>query len=84
MSVELVAVLVTSLLEVTGLVVMYGLLYRTRVRIEADHAALYLQGKRVEGVLREMRGRAGRPLRSCVRGRDATRRARERRSDPAC
>ena len=41
MSVELVAVLVASPLEVAGLVVMYGLLYRTRVKIEADHAALY-------------------------------------------
>jgi hypothetical protein len=55
MSLELAAILVTSLLEMAGLVFIGGLLYRVRGKIEADDAALYLQGKRVEEVLREMR-----------------------------
>jgi len=49
------AVLITALLEMTGLVILGGLLYRVREKVEADDAALYLQGKRVEEVLREMR-----------------------------
>jgi hypothetical protein len=54
MSLELAAVLVTSLLEMAGLVFLASLLYRTR-GTEADDAALYLQGGRVEEILREMR-----------------------------
>jgi hypothetical protein len=56
MSLELIAVLITSLLELTGLVFLGSLLYRTRSKMDADDAALYLQGKRLEEVLREMRG----------------------------
>lgn len=55
MSVELAAVLVTSLLEVAGLVILGVLLYRVWGKVEADDAALYRQGKRVEEVLQEMR-----------------------------
>jgi len=55
MSLELAAILITALLEMTGLVILGGLLYRVREKVEADDAALYLQGKRVEEVLREMR-----------------------------
>jgi hypothetical protein len=54
MSLELAAVLVTSLLEMGGLVFLASPLYRTR-GMEADDAALYLQGGRVEEILREMR-----------------------------
>jgi hypothetical protein len=55
MSLELAAILVTSLLEMAGLLIMGGLFYRVWGKIEADDAALYFQGKRVEDVLREMR-----------------------------
>ena len=55
MTLELAAVLVTALLEVTGLVILGAMLYRMRDKMDADDASLYLQGKRVEEVLREMR-----------------------------
>ena len=55
MTLELAAVLVTALLELTGVVILGGMLYRMRDKMGADAAALYLQGKRVEEVLREMR-----------------------------
>jgi hypothetical protein len=55
MSVELAAVVVTALLEMAGLVIMGRMLYRMRDKIEADDAALYRQGRRVEEVLRQMR-----------------------------
>jgi len=55
MSPEIIAILVTSLLEVAALVFLASLVHSTRGKIEADHAALYLQGRRVEEVLREMR-----------------------------
>ena len=44
-----------ALLEMVGLVIMGGLLYRLRDKTGGDDAALYLQGKRVEEVLRQMR-----------------------------
>ena len=55
MTLELAAVLVTALLELTGVVILGGMLYRMRDKMGADDAGLYLQGKRVEEVLREMR-----------------------------
>jgi len=55
MTLELAAVLVTALLEVSGLVILGAMLYRMRDKMDADDASLYLQGKRVEEVLREMR-----------------------------
>jgi hypothetical protein len=55
MSLELAAILATSLLEMAGLVVLGTMLYRMWGKIEADDAALYLQGGRIEEVLREMR-----------------------------
>ena len=55
MSLELAAILVTSLLELAGLVIMVRQLSRMWDKTEADDAALYLQGRRVEEVLREMR-----------------------------
>lgn len=56
MSPELVAILVTSVLEMGGLVVLGVILYRIWGKMEADDAALYLQGRRIEEILREMRG----------------------------
>jgi hypothetical protein len=51
--VAIAAVLLTSLVEA---VFLGAVLYRMRDKIDADDAALYLQGKRIEEVLREMRG----------------------------
>ena len=56
MSLELAAILITSLLEMGGLIVLGTMLYRMWGKVEADDAALYLQGRRIEEVLREMRG----------------------------
>ena len=55
MTLELAAVLITALLELTGVVILGGMLYRMRDKMDADDASLYLRGKRVEEVLREMR-----------------------------
>jgi hypothetical protein len=41
--------------EVACLVVLGLMLRRFRDKVDADDAALYLQGKRVDEVLREMR-----------------------------
>jgi len=59
MTLALAAVLVTALLELTGVVILGGMLYRMRDKMGADDAALYLQGKRVEEVLLEMRRELG-------------------------
>lgn len=61
MSLELAAVLVTSLLELAGVVYIASLVYRLREKTDVDDAALYLQSKRVEEVLREMRAELLRP-----------------------
>lgn len=53
MSSELIAILATSLIEVTFL---GTILYRMRDKMDADDAVLYLQGRRIEEVLKEMRG----------------------------
>lgn len=50
--VAIAAVLLTSLVEA---VFLGAVLSRMRDKIDADDAALYLQGKRIEEVLREMR-----------------------------
>jgi hypothetical protein len=50
--VAIAAVLLTSLVEA---VFLGAVLHRMRDKIDADNAALYLQGKRIEEVLREMR-----------------------------
>jgi hypothetical protein len=55
MSPELIAILLTSLLEMGGLVVLGTMLYRMWGKMEADDASIYLQGRRIEEVLREMR-----------------------------
>jgi len=49
------AVIVTSLVEVAMLIYVARLEHSTRNKMDADDAALYLQGRRVEEVLREMR-----------------------------
>jgi hypothetical protein len=52
LSAELIAILVTSLIEVTFL---GSILYRMYTKMNADDAALYLQGRRIEEILKEMR-----------------------------
>ncbi len=52
MSAELIAILVTSLIEVTFL---GSILYRMYTKMNADDAAIYLQGRRIEEILNEMR-----------------------------
>jgi hypothetical protein len=53
MSLELAALLITSLLEMAALVYVGTLVHRTREKMDADDAARHR--KRVEEVLREMR-----------------------------
>ena len=48
-------IFVTVLLEFAGLVYIAKLVHSTRDKMDADDAALYLQGRRVQEVLREMR-----------------------------
>jgi hypothetical protein len=52
MSAELIAILVTSLIEVAF---QGSILYRMCTKMNADDAALYLQGGRIEEILKEMR-----------------------------
>jgi hypothetical protein len=52
LSAELIAILVTSLIEVTFL---GSILYRMYTKMNADDAALYLQGRMIEEILKEMR-----------------------------
>jgi hypothetical protein len=52
LSAELIAILVTSLIEVAFL---GSILYRMYTKMNADDAALYLQGRRIEEILKEMR-----------------------------
>jgi hypothetical protein len=54
-SVELVVIVVTSLIELTELTFVAWMAYRMNSKMTADDAALYLQGRRVEDVLKEMR-----------------------------
>ncbi len=53
MLIAIVAVVVTSLIEVT-------MLYRMYTKMSADDAAIYLQGRRVQEVLERMRQDEGR------------------------
>jgi len=58
MSLEIVGILttaVTALLQMVGLVILGFMLKGMREKMDADDAALYLQGKRIEDVLQEMR-----------------------------
>jgi hypothetical protein len=49
---DLIAILVTSFIEVTFL---GSILYRMYTKMSADDAALYLHGRRIEEVLKEMK-----------------------------
>ena len=49
------AIAVTTLLELAGVMWIASIARESRMKTDADDAALYLQGRRVEEVLREMR-----------------------------
>ncbi len=55
MSTELLAILITSTIQIGGLVILGTILLRVGRKMDADDAALFLQGRRVEEVIREMR-----------------------------
>ena len=52
---ELIAILVTSILEMAGLVTLGVMIRKMTTKIEADDAALTLQGHRIEEILKAMR-----------------------------
>jgi hypothetical protein len=59
LGIDLIAILITSFIEVTFLgSILYflgSILYRMYYKMSADDAALYLQGRRIEEILKEMR-----------------------------
>ena len=59
MSTELLAILITSAFQlavaVGGFVILGTMLRRMGEKMDADDAALFLQGRRVDEVIREMR-----------------------------
>ena len=59
MSTELLAILIATTVQlaiaVTGFVILGIMLHRMGEKMDADDTALFLQGRRVEEVIREMR-----------------------------
>jgi hypothetical protein len=55
MSTELLAILIASTIQIAGLVILGTMLLRVGQKMGADDAGLFLQGRRVEEILREMR-----------------------------
>jgi hypothetical protein len=55
MSTELLAILIASTIQIAGLVILGTMLLRMGHKMGADDAGLFLQGRRVEEILREMR-----------------------------
>lgn len=55
MSIELIAVLLTAGFQSILIVIALVMLYRMSTKQQADTAALYLQGRRIQEVVREMR-----------------------------
>jgi hypothetical protein len=54
-NIQLMAVLVTAGLQSILILIGLVMLYRLSNKQQADDAALYLQGRRIQEVLREMR-----------------------------
>jgi hypothetical protein len=48
MTPELLAILITSTIQIAGLVILGTMLLRMGQKMDADDAALFLQGRRVE------------------------------------
>jgi hypothetical protein len=55
-SIELIAIIVTFLIGVTELTFVAWLVYQVREKMAADDTAIFFQGRRIEDVLKEMRG----------------------------
>ena len=55
MSTELLAIPIASTIQIAGLVILGTMLLRMGHKMGADDAGLFLQGRRVEEILREMR-----------------------------
>jgi hypothetical protein len=55
MSIELIAVLLTASFQSVLIIIALVMLYRMSSKHEADNAALYLQGRRIQEIVREMR-----------------------------
>ncbi len=55
MSIELLAILATAAFQSILILIALVMLYRIGQMQEADNAALYLQGRRIQEVVREMR-----------------------------
>jgi Tfp pilus assembly protein PilE len=55
MSIELIAVLVAIVAVLATATFEFLVLWEIRSKMGADDAALYLQGKRIEEILRQMR-----------------------------
>ena len=56
MDYNLLTVVIGTLIELACLLYIARLARTTKDKMDADDAALYLQGRRIEDVLREMRG----------------------------
>lgn len=56
MTVELILLTIVAVSQIAGFTILGTMLYQMWGKMEADDAALYLQGRRIEEVLREMRG----------------------------
>jgi hypothetical protein len=50
-----VFLVIATVFEIAVLGFVASLVYRTREKMDADDAALYMQGRRVQEILREMR-----------------------------
>ena len=55
MTVELILLTIVAVSQIAGFTILGTMLYRMWGKMEADDAALYLQGRRMEEILREMR-----------------------------
>jgi hypothetical protein len=55
MSIELITVLLTAALQSILIIIALVMVYRMSQKQEADKAALYLQGRRIQEIMREMR-----------------------------
>jgi hypothetical protein len=55
MSIELIATLTVGVFQAILVIVALVMLRQNRIKQDADDAALYLQGRRIQEILREMR-----------------------------
>jgi cell division protein FtsL len=55
MSVELIAILITALIAIVSWAIEIAYLIHMTRKMNADDAAIYLQGRKIEEILRAMR-----------------------------